>query len=205
MLEGLISVINNLDFSLFYFINVTMNNYILTLIMPVISELGVKEYWIIGCGALYLFSYYKGGERVRKAAVLCLIAVLIAFYTNEILKTIFQRPRPFMTHQGVNLVRHSNYIFPSGHSAKYSFPSGHSAVIFAACTIFSRKFGYWPLFMALACLVGFSRIYLGFHYPLDVVFGALLGIGISLLILKYENQIWGGFSGLIRRIKSFSL
>lgn len=203
MLEGLIGAINSLDFSLFYVINVTMNNYILTLIMPLITEFGVMGYWVLGCGLLYFVGGRFKGEKARKAAILLLLAVLIGFFGNEILKMIFQRPRPFMVHQGVNLLISTGPSILA--TSNYSFPSGHSAVIFAACTILSRKFGYWPLFTALACLVGFSRIYLGFHYPLDVIFGALFGILVSLLILRYEDQIFDGFDGLIKRIKSINL
>lgn len=203
MLEGLIGAINNFDFSLFYLINVQMNNYLLTLIMPLITEFGVMEYWILGCGLLYFIGRYFQRKRVQKIAILLLLAVLISYFGTEILKSIFARPRPFLVHGGVNsLTSVGPSIF---NKIDYSFPSGHSAVIFAACTILSRKFGYWPLFTALACLVGFSRSYLGFHYPLDVIFGALFGILVSLLILRYEDQIFDGFDGLIKRIKSINL
>jgi len=196
MLEGLIGTINNFDFSLFYFINVNMNNYILTLIMPLISEIGVMQYWIIFC----VLFYFIGGEKAKSAAILCLIVVIISFYGTEILKIIFQRPRPYMVHQGVNLL---SIIGPSVFNiTSYSFPSGHSAVIFAACTVFGKIYGRLYIFIPLAFLVGFSRIYLGVHYPLDVIFGALLGISISLLILRYENQIISGLDKIVHKIKS---
>ena len=198
MLDWLINPLNNFDFYLFYLINVNMKNYILTLIMPLISEIGVKEYWILLCGLIY----FIGGKKAKKVAILCILAVVLSFFANEVLKIIFERPRPFVVHYGINLLADmgSTVFSPTD----YSFPSGHTVVIFAVCTIFGKKYGHLYLFMALACLVGFSRIYLGVHYPLDVIFGALFGISVSLLILRYENQIFDGFEELINKIKSFN-
>ena len=68
--------------------------------------------------------------------------------------------------------------------ATYSFPSGHSASSFAAATVFAfaltrrRAAIIW----ALAATVAFSRIYIGVHYPLDVVVGALIGVLIGVLV-----------------------
>jgi len=198
MLDWLINALNHIDFSLFYLINIQLNNYYLTLIFPLISEIGVKEYWILGCGLIY----FIGGEKAKKAAILCFLAVMLSFFANEVLKIIFERPRPYVVHYGVNLLGGiGSTVFSL---TNYSFPSGHSAVIFAVCTIFGKKYGHISLFMALACLVGFSRIYLGVHYPLDVIFGALFGISVSLLILRYENEIFNGFEELINKIKSFN-
>ncbi|MDI6725255.1 MAG: phosphatase PAP2 family protein, partial [Methanobacterium sp.] len=135
-------------------------------------------------------------------AILCILAVVLSFFANEVLKIIFERPRPFVVHYGINLLADmgSTVFSPTD----YSFPSGHTVVIFAVCTIFGKKYGHLYIFMALACLVGFSRIYLGVHYPLDVIFGALFGISVSLLILRYENEIFNGFEELINKIKSFN-
>ena len=62
----------------------------------------------------------------------------------------------------------------------FSFPSGHATIAWAMAIVLSRKEPKWRwLFYTLAFLISFSRIYLGKHYPLDVVAGALLGTAIG--------------------------
>jgi undecaprenyl-diphosphatase len=71
-----------------------------------------------------------------------------------------------------------------GTPGSHSFPSGHTTSSFACATILTAaapRFG--PLFYLLALAIGFSRIYDGVHYPLDVVGGAVLGVAIALLLL----------------------
>ena len=64
-----------------------------------------------------------------------------------------------------------------------SFPSGHAATSFAAATILSFAFPrLGPIFLVLAAAVGFSRVYVGVHYPLDIVGGAVLGVLIAIAL-----------------------
>jgi undecaprenyl-diphosphatase len=71
----------------------------------------------------------------------------------------------------------------------HSFPSGHTAVAFAAATVLT-----WlapraaPAFFALALAIGYSRIYVGVHWPLDVVGGAVLGTATALLLLAIARR-----------------
>ncbi len=67
----------------------------------------------------------------------------------------------------------------------HSFPSGHTATSFAAALVLARAFPRraW-LFYALAAAIGFSRIYVGVHYPIDVFGGALLGLLVATALLR---------------------
>jgi undecaprenyl-diphosphatase len=67
----------------------------------------------------------------------------------------------------------------------HSFPSGHAATSFACATVFAFAFPrFAAAFYLLAVAIGFSRIYVGVHYPLDVVGGALLGILVAIALLR---------------------
>jgi undecaprenyl-diphosphatase len=78
-------------------------------------------------------------------------------------------------------------LVPAPHD--HSFPSGHAATSFAAATVltaFAPRFA--PAWYLLALAIGFARIYVGVHYPLDVVGGAALGIVIALLLLAANQR-----------------
>jgi undecaprenyl-diphosphatase len=65
----------------------------------------------------------------------------------------------------------------------FSFPSGHATVAFACATVLAMAVPRlrWPLY-ALAALIAFSRVYVGVHFPLDVLAGAVLGVGIAIAL-----------------------
>ncbi|MBI4654898.1 MAG: glycosyltransferase family 39 protein [Nitrospirae bacterium] len=104
------------------------------------------------------------------------ISVGISDGMGNILKTLFERPRPCQVLQGINLL--------VGCTGSFSFPSNHAANAFsfsAGLAYFFRGAGI-PLYL-LAVIIAFSRIYVGVHYPSDVVFGALLGTLIFFFVL----------------------
>lgn len=103
--------------------------------------------------------------------LLCLILSTAAsdMIGSQIMKPAFDRPRPNVTGLDVTM--------KSPHFGGKSFPSNHAANMFALATFLSCIFRRWKwAFFAFAATIGYSRIYVGVHYPLDVIGGALLGV-----------------------------
>jgi undecaprenyl-diphosphatase len=120
--------------------------------------------------------------RHRAAGWRVLLAILLAYATVDgVLKPLIGRPRP-----SIHATAPARDLPPLPRSS--SFPSGHAASTFGAAVTVSRM---WPrtapLWWGLAVLIGYSRVYLGHHYPLDVVGGATLGIALAFWVLGGRN------------------
>jgi membrane-associated phospholipid phosphatase len=102
-------------------------------------------------------------------------SLVIAAGTTEVLKKIVKRPRPYFTY---------NDIYANDVEDSYSFPSGHVSVAFSTAVSISLTAKKWYITvpaLAWATGVGYSRMYLGQHYPSDVFVGALVGSGSAFL------------------------
>lgn len=101
-----------------------------------------------------------------------------------VLKVSIKRPRPFETYPDI--------IIKKSDAGSYSFPSGHTSAAFATATSLSLAFPKWyviaPSFL-YAGAVGYSRMYLGVHYPSDLFGGIIIGVGSSFLMYKADKWI----------------
>lgn len=168
MLQYLMSV----EDSILLWIQNSMRNEILTPIFTTITTLGNGGFiWIAGSVMLLI------PKKTRNIGVMSLSALaLSALIDNVILKNLIARTRPYEVIHGLTSL--------IGAQNDYSFPSGHTGSSFAAAVVMfcglPKKYGVPALILAF--LIGFSRLYVGVHYPSDVLCGVLIGTGIALLI-----------------------
>ena len=138
-------------------------------------------------------------RKTRKAGALGLVALLLGHVvTSEILKNLIQRPRPFFDVAGLATV-----IEPPDST---SFPSGHSCASFAAAgtliAVLHRKHD-WPkwgsvVLAVMAALMALSRIYVGVHYPTDIIAGSLVGLLCSAVVVRYLGPAYDRWAERVR-------
>ena len=145
-------------------------------IMIFISAMGNKGFIWIAIGlALLLYGFWK--KQKQNGGLLVLLSLLANFLAcNVVLKPLIDRTRPYY------VLDYIPVIPPVGDP---SFPSGHTSASFAAATAIyalNRKWGI--VAYVFAAIMGFSRLYLGVHFPTDVAAGALLGIVAAKVVIK---------------------
>lgn len=143
----------------------------------------------IGNGAvgilLGIFLYFAGDRRL---GIELLLGILTLWLTVETTKGIVERSRPYLTLEAARII--------GWRERGLSFPSGHTSQAFFMATLFSHHLNVSPLLGGLiygvATIVGFSRIYVGAHYPRDVLGGAILGTVWGILFDLVNNYLTTG-------------
>jgi undecaprenyl-diphosphatase len=120
---------------------------------------------------------------VKQKAAYTAAAILLNTASTTLLKNVVKRDRPYNTYTG---------IYPDQLETDYAFPSGHTSTAFATATSLALTTKKWyvtvPAF-AWSAGVGYSRIYMGQHYPSDVIMGALVGSGSALICHWASKQL----------------
>ena len=181
----MLDIIIKIDKKIFTFFNSSIANPIFDIFFPIITN---QDIWIIPILLGIIILSIKGGTKGRIASIVLIIGVILADYSSaQIIKPYFQRLRP--SHDILDQIR---LLVPKG--GRYGFVSSHAANMYVSATILGYFYSKQKrLFFTIASLVAFSRVYVGVHYPADIVFGGLLGYGLgwititSWVIIKMKN------------------
>ncbi|WCK56464.1 undecaprenyl-diphosphatase [Aneurinibacillus sp. Ricciae_BoGa-3] len=163
-----------MDYQLFQFINgFAGKNSLLDGIMKAFSSYGPILYGIV----LLVIIFASKSKAMRRVGLGGIAAAVIGLAVNFVIHHVFYRARPFVTH-------HVNLLLT--HAPDSSFPSDHTV------GAFSITFALWrfyprlgKLLLAIAILVGISRVFVGNHYPTDVLGGAIVGILSGMVVSKF--------------------
>ncbi|SRR5579885_675845 len=185
--------ITKLDYSGFTAIN-NPHSKIINQLMVSLTKYGREAVWIATTALLFVF----GGADGRRTATLLVISFIILIPLGTVLKDEIDRPRPTSVNPDNILVKETDPSFPSGHAV---IVSGGAFVMLAR---FNKGKQIIPslILLAEAFLVIYSRVYVGDHYPLDVVSGILVGTGLSAFVVgssKYLNPVFSRLDSIRKK------
>ena len=163
------------DISVLTFIYENLRSAFMDGFMKFITLFGESGIFFICIAVVMLFF-----KKTRKSGIMLALSLIIGLVVcNITLKPLIARPRPDTITGLVPLIERPT---------DFSFPSGHTVASFEAATVFmlrDRKFGI--VFLVLAFLIAFSRLYLHVHYPTDIIGGIIIGTASGIIAVKAVN------------------
>jgi undecaprenyl-diphosphatase len=185
-----VSALVHFDEKLFVLLNQRWTSPVLDRVMPFITDF---DHWRIPVIAIVFLVLLRSRRETRIAILFAILAVVAADQiSSSLVKPLFDRPRPEHTMPGAR-------VLVDAHDS--SFPSSHAANTFAAGTFLAARFPRLRAILIVPAIVSYSRVYVGVHYPWDVVAGGALGAGVGAAFLALERVLRGRWLPRSKKVK----
>lgn len=160
-------------------------------VMIFMTEYGREAIWPIFIILIAIF----GGRDGRKTVLIMSFAIIALIPISLVAKDLVARNRPILTTSQSLLPPDTEYSFPSGHATIVAAGAATTLALFRS----NRKTLISIALTAEAALVCISRVYLGQHYPLDIIGGIILGVGVSFIFVGVSDKIETGMLLFFRK------
>lgn len=184
------SFLHELDLRLLHLVNSDWTNPFLDWFMALVTDFGFWKWPLLAASAALLI---WGGYRARLLVILTLAVVLIGEGINGTIKRLTNRPRPYQQLSNIRRVDRSGVQMstPGPVEKGRSTPSNHVANNAAFAVLIGTIYGRWGRLVWIGVLViAYSRIYIGSHYPSDVIVAFLLALGYSHATIWAARRLW---------------
>ncbi len=149
----------------------------LTILMKIFSVIGDFSFYFV----IILFFFIFWDNKIKYKVTINLVVISLI---NNLLKVLIKRDRPYLA-----MINESSYSFPSGHTMAATFFYGYLIYIVYKSKHSKRvKISFITSFSLIATLIIFSRLYLGVHYPSDVLVGFLISLTYLLVVINYKGK-----------------
>jgi len=149
-------------------------------------------FMVVATGALWFCARPGGEGKWKLAAGSGYLAAAVAFAVNFVIHSLWDRPRPYMTHA----ISH-----PWSSSTDASFPSDHTSVSFAiAFTILALDLPVGVLFCVAAIVIAAGRLFIGAHYPGDVLAGVVVGALVATVVTRLAQPLVAAVVRVVERV-----
>ncbi len=135
-------------------------------------------YILVVAAAIIIFSEKDWRKRFYDAFLVALSLIVSRLFITELIRFFYHRPRPFLATPEITTL--------ISKTAEASFPSGHATFFFALATaIYFVRRKWFVYFLAGAAVMGVARVFVGVHYPFDIVAGGILGWVSAWMVKKF--------------------
>lgn len=178
--SAMMDFLTGVDIGLLRFFNTTLANPVFDLVMPVITNIDFWRYPVLL--ALLGIAVFGGRYGLMSVLVAVILLTITDQLSSHLIKELVGRIRPCHDIPDLRVL--------TGCGNSKSFPSSHATNTMAAAIFFGLRYRrILIMLLGVSLMVSYSRVYIGIHYPFDVLAGWMLGLACALIVLGLFNQL----------------